>query len=109
MLLAQCDECYVTADSVSMLSEAILTGMPVGMIPISRSWRGKVGYWLRARGWNLRSNADLSKFWRYLVINNLVGPVDSPVASKVNDTVAPAVSAVRRMLDQGPRGHSSTD
>ncbi len=109
VLLAQCDECYVTADSVSMLSEAILTGKPVGMIPIGRSWRGKVGHWLRERGWNLRSNADLSRFWRYLAINNLVGGVDSPVASEVNDTVATAVNAVRRMIDHGPGGHSSTD
>jgi len=33
VLLARCDEFYVTAESVSMLSEAVLTGKPVGMIP----------------------------------------------------------------------------
>ena len=34
-LLAWSDEIYVTADSVSMLAEAMLTGKPVGMIPLS--------------------------------------------------------------------------
>ena len=57
----------------------------------------------------LPSNADLSRFWRYLTSNNLVGGVDSPVASKVNDTVAAAADAVRRMMDHGSGGDSSTD
>jgi mitochondrial fission protein ELM1 len=99
VLLARCDECYVTADSVSMLSEAVLTGKPVGMIPIARSFRGRVGHWFRTRGWNLRSHADLSKFWDYLTSKNLVGTVDSPVASKSSDTVAMAVSAVRKLIE----------
>jgi hypothetical protein len=109
VLLARCDEIYVTADSVSMLSEAILTGKPVGMIPIGRSLRGQADHLLRKCGWNLPSNADLSRFWRYLANNNLVGGVDSPVASKVNDTVATAANAVRRMINDGPGGDWSTD
>src|SRR5947209_7238008 len=109
VLLARSDEHYVTADSVSMLSEAILTGKPVGMIPIRRSRRGQADHLLRKCGWNLPSNADLSRFWRYLTSNNLVGGVDSPVASKVNDTVATAADAVRHMMDHAPRGDWSTD
>jgi mitochondrial fission protein ELM1 len=96
VLLARCDEFYVTADSVSMLSEAILTGNPVAMIAIGRSLRGKIGH--RLRGLGFPAHADLSKFWRYLAANKLVGPVEAPVASTVSDTVSIAANAVRRVL-----------
>jgi mitochondrial fission protein ELM1 len=99
VLLARCDECFVTADSVSMLSEAILSGKPVAMIPIARSLRGRIGHWLRERGLNMRSHADLSKFWEQLTVNGLVGSIESPQASNVGDTVAAAVSAVREVLE----------
>jgi len=98
VLLATCDECHVTADSVSMLSEAILSGKPVGMIPIARSLRGRIGHWIRGSGWNLRSNADLSRFWQQLNTNGLVGTVEAPKASIVSDTIETAVSAVRRVI-----------
>jgi hypothetical protein len=101
-VLARSDEIYVTADSVSMLSEAILTGKPVGMIAISRTVKG----WLSqaARRMGLPSRADLARFWRFLTVNNLVGSVESPVASKVDDTAAAAASAVRNVLDRAPTG-----
>ena len=97
-LLARCDEFHVTADSVSMLSEAILTGKPVGMIPIRRSLRGQVGHFLRRLGIPLQARADLSGFWRYLTENGLVGTVELPVASTVPDTTQVAVEAVRDIL-----------
>lgn len=100
VLLARCDECHVTADSVSMLSEAILSGKPVGMIPIARSVRGRIGHWVRRRGWNVRSNADLSRFWRNLQTNDLVGKVEAPKASIVSDTIETAVCAVRQVTGQ---------
>ena len=97
-LLAQCDEFHVTADSVSMLSEAILTGKPVGMIPIRRSLRGQAGHFLRRLGIPLQARADLTAFWDYLTGNGLVGTVDAPVASTVPDTTQVAVEAVRYIL-----------
>jgi mitochondrial fission protein ELM1 len=104
VLLAEADECYVTADSVSMLAEAILTGKPVGMIPIARSWRGKIGFWARRLLWDFPSHADLSAFWRYLFENRLVGTVYYPVASRVGDTVDAAASAVLDVIGiSGPR------
>ena len=102
VLLANCDEFHVTADSVSMLAEAILTGKPVGMIPIDRSLRGRVGHFLRGLGLNLRFNADLSRFWDYLLANRLIGTVESPVASNVSDTTGTAVQAVRNLLARPP-------
>jgi mitochondrial fission protein ELM1 len=102
ILLKRSDEIHVTADSVSMLSEAILTGKPVSMIPIARTLRGKVSEWLHQRRWKTPSHPDLPNFWRHLEENALVGPVDSPAASQASDTVAAAVKAVRSVLEPLP-------
>jgi mitochondrial fission protein ELM1 len=102
VLLAWCDEFYVTADSVSMLSEAILTGKPVGMIPITRSLRGNVGHWIRRCGWNLPSQADLQRFWESLYARQIIGSVDRPVASNVSDSVSVAANAVLNLLRPAP-------
>jgi Predicted nucleoside-diphosphate-sugar epimerase len=104
VLLSRCDEFFVTADSVSMLAEAILTGKPVGIIPIAPSARAQLGRLLRRLGLKLKSNADLSLFWRYLDVGGLMGSVDHPVASEVSDTVAPAVEAVRQLFSRNPPG-----
>lgn len=107
-LLADSDEIYVTADSVSMLSEAILTHKPVGMIPIRRSFFGVLTQWL----WELPTarNAlpNFANFWSMLRRRRLVGTVDLPVATQVCDTVDRAADAVRSLLapgdlvDEGP-------
>jgi uncharacterized protein len=99
VLLAACDECYVTADSVSMLSEAILTGKPVGMIAITRSLRGKIGDWLHRHVWNFPRHADLTQFWNFLTAHNLVGTVEFPIASNCGDTIGSAVKAVRSVME----------
>ena len=41
VLLADGDEHFVTADSVSMISEAVVTGKPVGLIPVEPDARGR--------------------------------------------------------------------
>ena len=95
-LLSRCDEIYVTADSVSMLAEAILTGKPVAMIPIARTWKGRLGHWVHRMGFPY--HADLARFWNYLANNSLVGSVAAPVAAVAIDTVPVAVNAVRGIL-----------
>lgn len=99
VLLAWSDEIYVTADSVSMLAEAILTRKPVGMIPIAPSLRGKVSAWLRHHRLIPQPYPDLTNFWSFLSLNSMVGSVDSPIASDVSDTVSTAATAVLRLLD----------
>lgn len=99
LLLAHCDEFHVTADSVSMLSEAILTGKPVAIIPVTKSIRGKVSYWLADRGLKRQPYPNLPNFWQVLADRQLVGTVDSPRASNADDTIATAVAAVRCLLD----------
>ena len=102
VLLTECDEFHVTADSVSMLAETILTGKPVGMIPIRRSSRGAAGHAMRKLGVPLKSNADLSRFWSYLSAHELVGSVAAPIASAVVETTEIAVEAVRNVM-RSPR------
>jgi enhancing lycopene biosynthesis protein 2 len=101
-LLSGSDEIHVTADSVSMLAEAILTGKPVGMIKIARTMKGWVSYAARRLG--LPQRADLAKFWDFLSANKLVGTVEAPVASNVSDSVSIAAAAVRGVLERLPTG-----
>ena len=100
-LLAECDEIYVTADSVSMLSEAILSGKPAGMIPIRRSFRGRLSekLWERPRG--KATFPDFANFWTLLRRNRLIGTVDLPVVAQVCDTVDRAAEAVRSVMAPG--------
>ena len=97
-LLEAADEIHVTADSVSMISEAILTGKAVGMIPIARSTRGRLNRRLRRIGVAPRLIPDFPRFWQMLANEHMVGNVDSPVAAKAEDSVIIAGAAVRRLL-----------
>jgi hypothetical protein len=97
-LLGEADEIHVTADSVSMLTEAILTGKPIGMIPIGRSPRGRVNRWLHHHGFGGVPVPDFPRFWRALALDHLVGPVTAPVASQAKDSVTTAARAVRELL-----------
>ena len=100
-LLVECDEVYVTADSVSMLSEAIVSGKPAGMIPIRRSMRGKLSrkLWEEPRG--KTAFPDFTNFWTLLDRNGLIGTVDLPVVSQVCDIVDRAADAVRALMTAG--------
>jgi hypothetical protein len=100
-LLAECDEIYVTGDSVSMLSEAVLSGKPVGMIPIRRSFKGFLNHWLWERPSGRASLPNFPNFWNLLHDRGLVGTVELPVASQVCDTVDRAAGAVRELLAAG--------
>ena len=97
-LLAGCDEIYVTADSVSMLSEAIFSGKPVGMIPIKRSPKGLVTHWLWEKLTGRSTFPDFANFWNLLQRRGLIGTVEQPIASNVADTVEIAADAVRALL-----------
>jgi mitochondrial fission protein ELM1 len=100
-LLATSDEIYVTADSVSMLSEAVLSGKPVGIIPIRRSFRGFISHWLWERPTGRGNLPNFPNFWALLDRRRLVGTVELPVASRTCDTVERAAEAVRAVVAQG--------
>jgi len=99
VLLNQADEIFVTGDSVSMLSEAILTGKPVGLVPIQQDDKGrrKLGEAPLESGPDARRR-DLRRFWNYLQEEKLIGTVDAPVAAKVENPVETAGRAVRKLL-----------
>jgi mitochondrial fission protein ELM1 len=66
-LLDDADEIFVTADSVSMLSEAIITGKPVGMVPVKPD---RVGLRASAKrpgdcSISARPKRDPRRFWAY--------------------------------------------
>jgi mitochondrial fission protein ELM1 len=107
-LLNGADEIHVTGDSVSMLSDAVTSGKPVGLIPLEPTpiahllkWAGKV------RGRPLRMR-DLEKFWDDLRARGLVGTIDQPWSGVLD--VSPmeiAVAAVHATLEgKVPQAHS---
>ena len=106
-LLRDADEIYVTADSISMLSEAVFTGKPVGLIPLPMSRRGKWHYRLSDAGLLKPPARDLRKVRDRLLGEHLVGTIDAPVCGSVSDPVEEAAKAVLQLLTatsrQNPR------
>jgi hypothetical protein len=95
VLLHDADENFVTGDSVSMISEAVLAGKPVGLIPVE----------LDAEGQKVLTNdrfsetvRDVRRFWAELRTKGLIGTVDAPANGPVEDPVRTAVDAVRALL-----------
>lgn len=99
VLLADADESFVTADSVSMISEAVMTGKPVGLVPVQLDEEGRQELG-RAQGFS-SDFRDLRRFWADLEERGLVGTVDEPKCEAVEDPVEIAVAAVRRLLSDG--------
>jgi mitochondrial fission protein ELM1 len=99
VLLADADEIYVTADSVAMVSDAVATGKPTGLVEPSKTAAGKLFYTAAKAGAPVPIR-DVRRFWTSVQRNGLAGTVDRPLAGKLDvDPVASAVSAVRALLD----------
>lgn len=96
VLLNDADEQFVTADSVSMISEAVVTGKPVGLIPVEPDARGRRR--LGNRDPESTKIRDPRRFWKDVYAQKLVGTVDKPVRGKVKEPVEIAVAAVRKAL-----------
>jgi len=99
-LLYGADEIHVTGDSVSMLSDAVASGKPVGLVPLQPDALGKIIGWagtVRGRSFRMR---DLERFWTDLRTRGLVGTVEEPHCGKLDiSPVDLAVGAVRGLLD----------
>lgn len=94
VLLSDADEQFVTADSVSMISEAIISGKPVGLIPTEPDARGR-----RLAADPSRTKVrDPRRFWADVQARGLVGTVDQPKRGTVEDPVETAVAALRERL-----------
>jgi hypothetical protein len=100
-LLDDADEIFLTADSVSMLSEAVITGKPVGMIPIRLSPRGVVDHALSDAGLARPPRPNLPAVWDSLKADKLIGTLDRPRAGEAQNPVSKAVGAVLGLLHRG--------
>ncbi len=96
VLLADADEQFVTADSVSMISEAVMTGKPVGLIPVEPDARGKRR--IGGRSPDQTPFRDPRRFWDHVEAQGLVGTVDEPKRGVFRDPVETAVAAARIRL-----------
>lgn len=96
VLLADADAHFVTADSVSMISEAAMTGKPVGLIAIEPDSRGRRK--LGGRDPATTRLRDPRRFWSAVQERGLAGTVDEPRSGAVEDPVATAAAAVRGRL-----------
>ena len=95
VLLNDADEQFVTADSVSMISEAVMTGKPVGLIPVEPNARGRRR--LGPDPWKTRVR-DPRRFWADVQARGLVGTIEQPAHGQVEDPVETAVAAVHERL-----------
>lgn len=98
VLIGDADEIHVTADSVAMISDAVATGKPVGLIHPARSLTGALFYGLERLGAGVPIR-DIRRFWSSIERKGLAGSVDAPLAGKLDmDPVSEAVTAVRKLL-----------
>jgi mitochondrial fission protein ELM1 len=96
-LVDDADELFPTADSVSMISESIITGKPVGVVAVEPKLLAKLVLGGEKR--MARNPArDLRRFWNFLRGQGLVGTIDKPVASEVPNPVIAAAQEVRDLL-----------
>lgn len=98
-LLEAADEIVVTGDSMAMVAEAILTGKPVGILPLELSdfgWR-KLG--LEPARTELESNRrDLRRYWQDLWEQGLAGTIEEPRAVEVESSASSAARVAASYL-----------
>lgn len=96
-LLQDADELFPTADSISMISESIITGKPVGVVPAEMNWVGWLALGARVKERNRKR--DLRRFWNYVIGQRLAGTIDEPVRGKTENPVVAAAREVRALLE----------
>ena len=95
-LLHDADELYPTFDSVSMISESLITGKPTGIVPAEMKWFGRLALGPQVVPNN--RNRDLRRFSDHLFDNGLAGTMNAPVASSIANPVIAAAEEVRALL-----------
>lgn len=96
VLLDDADELFPTFDSISMISESVITGKPTGIVPIEMSLIGRIALGARVAKNNRRR--DLRRFSDHLVENRIAGTMEKPVASNVENPAIAAALEVRAIL-----------
>jgi mitochondrial fission protein ELM1 len=99
-LMDDADELFPSGDSVSMISESVITGKPVGIVPVRQTLWGRIVLGPESRmAWN--PVRDLRRFWTYLQERRLAGSIDEPIASKISNPVVTGAERVRELLRAG--------
>jgi mitochondrial fission protein ELM1 len=98
VLLEDADALFPTADSVSMVSESVISGKPVGIVPSQMSWRGRLQLG-DERTMRTNPRRDLRRFWNHLLENKLAGTLEEPRAGKTPNPVVAAAAEVRSLLE----------
>jgi hypothetical protein len=97
VLMEDADELFPTGDSVSMTSEAVITGKPVGIAPVEQTLWGRIALGPESRmSWS--RFRDLRRFWKYLLAGRLAGTIEDPIGGKVANPVITAAEQVRELL-----------
>lgn len=95
VLVRDADELFPTADSVSMISESIVTGKPIGIVPVRQTLMGRMLLGPSPTGRRFR---DLRRFWAYLRGQRLAGTIEEPIAAQIENPVIKAAAEVRELL-----------
>jgi hypothetical protein len=98
VLLADADELFPTADSISMISESVITGKPTGIVPIEMNWIGRIA--LGPQVDETSPKRDLRRFSEYILTERLAGTVEQPLASETPNPVVAAAKEVRALLER---------
>ena len=97
ILIDDADELFPPGDSISMISESVVTGKPVGIIPVRQTLWGRVVLGPESRmAWN--PFRDLRRFWNYLREERLAGTIDAPIAGQILNPVVVGADRVRELL-----------
>ena len=96
VLLADADELFPTADSISMISESVITGKPTGIVPIEMNWIGRIA--LGPKVDETSPKRDLRRFSEFILAERLAGTAEQPLASDTPNPVVAAAKEVRALL-----------
>lgn len=101
-MLEVADTIFVTADSVAMVADSVVTGKAVGIVPIEKSALGRAATALNdaLRPGKRLFPRDLRFFWAALQEHGFGGAVDAPRASNPPDYAAIVADRVRQLLAQ---------
>jgi mitochondrial fission protein ELM1 len=104
-MIEAADEIYVTADSVAMIADAVMTRKPVGIVPIAKSPLGRAVMAIadRLRPGRRLYPRDLRFFWASLHEHGFGGSIDEPRASDPPDYTAEIAERVRLLLKRPAR------
>jgi len=97
VLLADGDALFPTADSISMTSESIIAGKPVGIVPVEMNLLGRVA--LGAKVDERNPMRDLRRFWTYVLDRKLAGWMHETLARESANPVTAAAREVRALIE----------